>query len=294
MFRVTSILPFTIFSGVLVLSVYTLAESQSRDLLQNAGDDQSAYAEVATTSDEGTSPSLAPAINVPILVYHIVRPRYADDSPAVRSLALTPETFEDELSYLDRAQYHVISFETLEDYFKKGTPLPSKPVIISFDDGWHDQFTYAFPILAAHHERATFFVFTNAIGRRGFMSWDELRVMLGGGMTIGSHSRSHPYLTKVATTSLAAEITGSKTILEEKLRVPITSFAYPFGQYSSAIVKLVQKAGYHSARGDYESGKQTADHLYELSALNAPTTLAYFEQLFPLTGFTRAWKTEKK
>ncbi len=275
---------------VLAVSIITLAnqqQSRTQPLVPSSSEDQSRYAEVATTSGEmpAAMASSTMSINVPILVYHIVRPAYPDDSRAVRALALTPETFDAQMMYLARAGYHVISFAALEDYFKRHIALPEKPVILSFDDGWKDQFTYAFPLLVKNKYPATFFIFTNSIGRHGFISWEDLQIMQSAGMTIGSHSLSHPYLTRVATSTLWGEINDSKRILEQHLGVSVNEFAYPFGNYNPAIIAIVKKAGYRSARGDYESGEQSPDRLYQLSALNAPTTTALFEKKFPITGY---------
>ena len=243
------------------------------------------YAEVSAapqpqrTSIAGTDKQ----INLPILVYHIVRPSYPSDSAAVRALALTPQTFNTEMDWLKTAGYHVVRFSDLEAYVASSTPLPSKPIILSFDDGWGDQFKYAFPILEQYHYPVTFFVFTNAINRHGFLTWRDLHTLIAAGMTIGDHTRSHPYLARITSTStLWSEIDGSKRLLEKKLGVPINEFAYPFGEYNPTILSLVKKAGYKSARGDYYSGPlQSAARLFELSALNAPTTTAQFEKRFP-------------
>ena len=133
--------------------------------------DQASYAEVSTTSTQDMMiiASSSRKINLPILVYHIVRPSYPSDSAAVRALALTPEVFDAEMDYLETAGYHIVQFSDLEHYFDDGKPLPANPIILSFDDGWGDQFTYAFPILQKYHYTATFFVFTNSIGRPGFL-----------------------------------------------------------------------------------------------------------------------------
>lgn len=222
-------------------------------------------------------------VTLPILVYHIVRPRYPNDTAAVKAIAVTPDTFDAELGHLQSAGYHVVGFHALETYFASSTPLPSKPVIISIDDGWEDQYQYAFPLLEKYHDTATFFVFTNAIGRKGFLTWEELHAMLAAGMTIGDHTMSHPYLLKISDPAkLWQEIDGSKLILESHLGIPITEFAYPFGEHNAAIVELVQKAGYLVARGDYWSGfKQSSADLYDLNGMNAPTTTAQFITYFP-------------
>ena len=111
--------------------------------------DQASYAEESTTSAQGMPPVATSTahIDLPVIVYHIVRPRYKNDSAAVRAFELTPETFDAEMDHLKTAGYHVVHFSDLEHYFQNSAPLPSNPVILSFDDGWSDQFTYAFPIL---------------------------------------------------------------------------------------------------------------------------------------------------
>ena len=162
------------------------------------------------------------------------------------------------------------------------TPLPPRPVILSFDDGWSSQYAYAFPILKKYGYPATFFVFTNAIGRKGFLTWDNLREFTAAGMTIGDHTRFHPFLTKITDPAkLWDEIDGSKKVLESRLGVPVNEFAYPFGLYNPGIVSLVKKAGYKSARGDVYRSTQSADHPFELNAMNAPTTLSEFKKKFP-------------
>ena len=287
MFRHIGIHPIlAVFCIINVASIVFLIQARADigGLTGNSSQhDQAFYAEVSTTSEEIAS-HITPTttkIDLPILVYHIVRPSYPNDSEAVKALALTPETFDAQMLYLDKAGYHVVSFSDLENYFQNGKPLPAKPIIISFDDGWSDQFMYAFPILKKYHFTATFFVFTNSIGRRGFLTWDELHELLAAGMTIGSHSRSHPYLTRIDDLSgLWDEIYTSKQILEKNLGVSINEFAYPFGMYNVAIMEMVTKAGYRSGRGDYYSGEQAANRLYELSAMNAPTTMALFEKKF--------------
>ncbi len=258
---------------------------KSKTWAETASVDQPLFAEISTTSTQGlpTAASSTAKLSLPILVYHIVRPSYPSDDAAVRRIAVTPQTFDEEMSYLGNAGYHIVSFNDLEDHFRNGTPLPPHPVILSFDDGWSDQFTYAFPILTAHRYTATFFVFTNAVGGQGFLSWDELKSLVAAGMTIGSHSESHPFLTHVVSTdALWNEIDGSKQILERRLGISVNEFAYPFGAYDPAVITMVQRAGYRSARGDFFSGDQEGDRLYALSAMNAPTTTASFEQRFPI------------
>lgn len=255
--------------------------SNQPNILSN---DQAAYAEISTTSAQtSTHPDqYTDKLNLPILVYHIVRPSYPDDNASVRTIALTPETFDAQMLYLKENGYQVVTFADLEDYYQNKKPLPRSPIILSFDDGWKDQFKYAFPILKKYGYTATFFVFTNSIDHKSFFSLNQLKELLAAGMTIGSHSRTHPYLTQITNQdALWREINDSKTLLEDLLGVRIHEFAYPFGAYNDTIVAMAKKAGYRSARGDYFTGVQSANRLYELSALNAPTTMDLFRKKFP-------------
>ncbi|MDR3571003.1 MAG: polysaccharide deacetylase family protein [Candidatus Pacebacteria bacterium] len=239
--------------------------------------------EPAAAIASGASSTLPQSAVVPIIVYHIVRPSYPSDDAAVRALAVTPETFAAQLAHLQSAGYQTISFDDLERYFRTGAPLPPKPVIISFDDGWGDQFQYAFPVLQQYKDTATFFVFTNSIGHKGFMTWDDLRELAASGMSIGDHTKSHPFLTKIVNPAkLWDEINGSKIILQEQLGIQVTTFAYPFGQYNDAIISTLRAAGFEGARGDYWNGDtQTPDKLYGMSAMNAPTSTEKFIKQYP-------------
>lgn len=254
--------------------------AQASDLTTHFLNSQVFYAEVPSPAQKLTlSTVTTEEVRVPILVYHIVRPSYPTDSREVIALAHTPEVFDAQMQYLADAKYHVISFTALENYFNKGSPLPENPVIISFDDGWGDQFIYAFPILEKHKYTATFFVFTNPIGTRGFMTWDNLRTLRDAGMTIAAHSRSHPYLNKITDPAkLWNEIDGSKKALEKNLGISVHEFAYPFGQYNATTTAMVRQDGYASARGDYlrKNVLQSAELLYELNAFNVPTTITLF------------------
>lgn len=271
---------FVAFGATLLFSAPLLLEAH-HDALAASDEyqDESAFAEVSTTSPAFATTTRE--FDLPILVYHIVRPSYPSDSKAVKELAVTPELFDAQLSYLGQRGYTVVRYSDLEAHVAAGTPLPPKPIIISFDDGWRDQYEYAFPILKKHNYPATFFVFTNKIDKKDFLTWDELREMLDSGMTIAAHTRSHPYLTHIRDeAALWDEIYGSKITLERHLGVPVHEFAYPFGQFNATTTELVKRAGFKSARGDFYTGMQSADRLFELSAMNAPTTLAAFTRAF--------------
>jgi len=186
------------------------------------------------------------------------------------------------MQYLRDNGYHVVSFDSLENFLERGAELPARSVIISFDDGWESQYLLAAPILEKYQFTATFFVIANYVGYRGFLSADELRAMTRRGVSIGSHSCSHPHLERITDAQhLWAEIYGSKAALESELGVPVTEFSYPYGSYNAAAVNMVMLAGYKAARAANFGSLHSANEIYRLSAITAPVDLTTFAKSFP-------------
>jgi peptidoglycan/xylan/chitin deacetylase (PgdA/CDA1 family) len=215
---------------------------------------------------------------VPILVYHHLNQSISEgSSSALRRLTVTTEIFAQQMQYLQDNGYHVITFSDLADYFDKGRELPTLPVIISFDDGWETQFEYALPSLEKYHYPATFFVITNYIGRPGFISWPQLQTLLTEGMRIGSHSRSHPLLTKIKNSAkLWDQIFNSKTILETQLEASVEEFAYPYGSYNTKAATAVKQAGYRAGRGCCSGIAHTSGDVFSLKAVMVPNDMEKF------------------
>jgi peptidoglycan/xylan/chitin deacetylase (PgdA/CDA1 family) len=214
---------------------------------------------------------------VPILVYHHLSQSASEGSPGVRRLTVTAEVFAQQMQYLQDNGYHVITFSDLADYFDHGRELPTLPVIISFDDGWENQFEYALPSLEKYHYPATFFVVTNYIGHPGFISWPQLQTLLTDGMRIGSHSRSHPRLNKIKdSTKLWDQIYNSKSILETALETPVEEFAYPYGLYNAKTAAAVKLAGYKAGRGCCSGIAHTSGDVFTLKAVMVPNDMENF------------------
>jgi peptidoglycan/xylan/chitin deacetylase (PgdA/CDA1 family) len=215
---------------------------------------------------------------VPILVYHHIR-LTADGSRGLRRMTVTAEVFGQQMKFLQDSGYHVISFSDVADYLEQGRELPTLPVIISFDDGWVTQYENALPFLSQYHFPATFFVVTDYIGHRGFFSWAQLQTLLADGMKIGSHSRSHPRLTKIADPALLwDQIYNSKVVLESQLEVPVAEFAYPYGLYNTSATEMVKAAGYRLGRGCCSGVAHTSTDVFALRAIMVPNDLTKFQK----------------
>lgn len=203
------------------------------------------------------------AIDIPILVYHHVVPDHAQGV-----LYVTPDGFERQLRYLRDNFYQSVSFTDLADCLEYGAPLPERPVILSFDDGWENQFQYGFPLLQKYGFSGTFFVVSGYIDHQNFMTTDQLRTMMDAGMTIGCHSRTHPTLSSLGSAArLKDEVAGSKAWLEDHFGIAIDTFAYPYGAYSSAVIAAVKAAGFRTARTVDTATHASADNLALLPAV---------------------------
>jgi peptidoglycan/xylan/chitin deacetylase (PgdA/CDA1 family) len=259
-----------------------------------------------TPSASEAEPSTASAINshqpavqekrkakVPILVYHHVSQSDPEGSSALRRLTVTADVFAQQMQYLQDNGYHVITFAELADYFEHGKELPTLPVIISFDDGWETQFEYALPSLEKYHYPATFFVVTNYIGRRGFISWAQLQTLLTDGMRIGSHTRSHARLTRIKDPErLWDQIYNSKAILESQLEASVEEFAYPYGSYNARAAAAVKQAGYRVGRGCCSGIAHTSSDVFTLKAVMVPNDMEKFAEYIGAGG-VRTARTER-
>jgi peptidoglycan/xylan/chitin deacetylase (PgdA/CDA1 family) len=225
----------------------------------------------------GPSAGAARSVVLPILVYHHVRPG------STSTLFVSPEVFDEELKYLQYYGFHTISFTDLADYLEKGKPLPPNPAIISLDDGWENQFEYGFPILQKYHDTATFYVVTDYLDHENFMTTEQLKTMVAAGMTIGCHTRSHPYLTSVGQQRAWDEIAGAKAILEAD-GFNIDTFAYPYGAYNARVVDMVQEAGFRTARTVDAGTRATANNLEKLPGMTFQTFINSYISPVTLTS----------
>jgi peptidoglycan/xylan/chitin deacetylase (PgdA/CDA1 family) len=212
---------------------------------------------------EGTGTAI-----VPILIYHSIRPYISSDTIAARRYIATPETLEHELAYMRDGGYASVTFDDLVDHITKNNPLPPRPVILSFDDDWESQYTYGLPLLKKYGFTATFYIWVAVVGKKHHMTWEQITALRDAGMQIGCHSITHPYLTREQKdANLRQEILGAKQIIEAHVGVPVTTFAYPFGQYDERVVAMVKEAGFTSARSTWPGVVHSQEGLFSLSGL---------------------------
>jgi len=192
-----------------------------------------------------TSPS--PTISVPILMYHYIRvnPDPADHLGA--GLSVTPDDFRSQMDWLAESGWHTVHLAQVHAYFARGEPLPPRPIVLSFDDGYADFYSTALPILRAHGFSAVAYLVPGFLDTPGYLTRDQVRSLEGSGVEVGSHSLTHPDLTTVHGARLAQEVADSGRQLTELVGHPVLDFCYPSGRWNQEVVDQVQAAGYLTA-----------------------------------------------
>ncbi len=204
-----------------------------------------------------------PAAGVPILVYHKV-------GDTAEAYSVPPVDFERQMRYLADEGYTAVTLAALVDHMTAGKPLPPKPVVITLDDGYADNYTAALPILKKYGLRATVFVVTDFLDERPYLTWDEVKALRAAGIEIGSHTLHHRDLTTLPPDERARDLQLSKEGLEWRLDAPVQFLAYPFGSYDAATEAALKKAGYRAAVGTAVGLNRPGDDVYALKRINIP------------------------
>ena len=178
---------------------------------------------------------------VPVLNYHQVEQKNGNP------LTLWPDQFEAQMAYLADEGYTTITIDEMMDALEHGTPLPEKPVIITFDDGYADNYEYAYPILKKYGFKATIFLiydFTNAYPN--YLTWEQIDEMKQSGLIrFESHTMTHANLAELdSADELRHEIADSHDLLSEKIGYDMHYIAYPGGRVNPEIEEITRAAGY--------------------------------------------------
>ena len=180
-------------------------------------------------------------LRVPILMYHYVStPPPGADQYRV-NLSIEPDMFRQHLQYLKDNGYTTISLYDLDAALAEGTPLPDKPVILTFDDGYSDHYVTAFPLLREFGMTATFFIITDTAdhGSANYMSWAQMDEMAAAGMSIESHTKTHAELRGRTYDFLVYEILGSLESVRAHTIEKGQMFCYPVGRYDDLTLSVL-------------------------------------------------------
>jgi peptidoglycan/xylan/chitin deacetylase (PgdA/CDA1 family) len=217
------------------------------------------------------------AVVVPILVYHSVAPTHPGQSKEQRLLDVDTATFRQQMYYLVANKYNVVPLGAVVDALQGKGSVPPHSVAITFDDGWLSQFDNALPILEQLHFPATFFIITHQVGLgTAYMKLGDLKALQREGMTIASHTQTHPDLSKVSAAQLRDEVVGSRQDLQKMLGVTTDLIAYPYGCWNDRVAAVVKSAGYRAARALGGGISNTSATEYSLHSVLATDDMAAF------------------
>ncbi|MEW6088056.1 MAG: polysaccharide deacetylase family protein [bacterium] len=215
-----------------------------------------------------------PDKGIPVLMYHMV----SREKPGskINKLRVPPDKFAKQMQFLREKGYKSISSSDLINYFETGKINIDKPVLITFDDGYQDNYINAFPILKEFGCKAIFFIVTDFISEESLwniedkerlLNWEEIKEMIKEGMEFGSHTISHPLLVNYPREKLFNEIGFSKRNLEKVLNTEIKCFSYPFGKFDEETKKVVQKCDYKAAFSTKMGKVDLNSDIYSLSRI---------------------------
>lgn len=221
-----------------------------------------------TSSDDSANWSVYP--EVPILMYHYIRdPKALPEWDSVgRNLSVSPKNLDKQISELLTLGYEIVTLDQL-----LSERSAKKRAVLTFDDGYADFYSNAYPVLKKYNVKATIFVIINRIDVAGYLSASQIQELSAGGIEIGSHSVNHPNLTNTSLANVNKQLSESKDELESIIAKPVMSFCYPSGKYNEETIEAVDDNNYYLATTtDYRVADITEDNPLALPRLRIKNT----------------------
>lgn len=215
-------------------------------------------------------------VRVPILMYHSI----SDDDPN-NSLLVPLDMFEEQIKWLEDNGFTSILLDDLMEAMCTGN-IPKRPVVITFDDGYVDNYTDAYQILKRHRMKATFFIITNNVDKdSSYMSSDMLKEMKSTGMAIENHTSNHLELDKLSKEDQISSIKDGQDFLKNVIGSDGKFLCYPVGRYDRNTIETVEELGVQAAVTTEAGISSISDGLYELKRVRiSPMSLDSFSQIF--------------
>ncbi|MFF3583745.1 polysaccharide deacetylase family protein [Streptomyces mirabilis] len=223
---------------------------------------------------------------VPILMYHSIA---AAPNDATRELSVGPEAFAEQMALLGDQGFTPVDTAALAARWRSGKPLPERPVLITFDDGYEGVHRHGLPVLAKHGFAATLFVSTGWIkgtydtggGLDAMLSWAQVRELAAEQVEIGGHSHTHPQLDQLSDDALRFEVLRCKEIIADELGSRPASFAYPYGYSSRRVRQVVRETGFAQslAVGNGLARRRQGPYALQRVTVRRSTGIEEFERL---------------
>jgi peptidoglycan/xylan/chitin deacetylase (PgdA/CDA1 family) len=218
------------------------AQSNSKRTSANTGSARGFGSQHANSLPAGVAP--APReVSAPILMYHVINPPPA--GAPFPGLYVPTSEFAEQMQALARAGFHAVTLEQLNSHWRAGSPLPSKPVVITFDNGYQSQYTNALPVLQRLDWSGVENIqLTGLPPSQGGLSQAQVQSLLSAGWELNTQGISHADLITLNATQLREQIATSRQTLQRRYHVPVRWFCYPSGHYNATVIAAVREAGY--------------------------------------------------
>jgi peptidoglycan/xylan/chitin deacetylase (PgdA/CDA1 family) len=197
---------------------------------------------------------------VPILEYHVLGA--PPEGAPYPELYVGRTDFEKEMDWLEEHEYEAVTLEQVQEAWYHSGKLPPKPVVISFDDGYRPQYTFALPTLRKHGWAGVL----NLKAEGSELYESNVKKMIAAGWELAAHTIHHLDLTELGPEELEEEVGESRKILQEEFKVPVNNFCYPAGKFDETVIEAVEAAGYTGATTEIP-GFAERDKPYELARL---------------------------
>jgi peptidoglycan/xylan/chitin deacetylase (PgdA/CDA1 family) len=209
---------------------------------------------------------VARQVRVPILMYHRIEDPPPDADSLRRDLAVRPANFEAQLRYLKQEGYESITLNDLALHLTVGKPLPPRPIILTFDDGYADFYRHAFPLLQRFGFGGTVFLVSAPIDAHNpdFLSWPEVEEMHQAGIKFEPHSYDHPDMRNRGFQFLVFQILAPKEAIEARTGETCRFFAYPSGRYDQFVIDVLRSAHFWGGVLTEQGATHTTDDLFTL------------------------------
>jgi peptidoglycan/xylan/chitin deacetylase (PgdA/CDA1 family) len=204
-------------------------------------------------------------LNVPVLLYHHIEPIAQAQKEGHAQLTVDSNYFDQQMAYLAKNGYHAISSDELADALIRHQALPAKSIVVTIDDGYEDNYTYAFQILKKYNITGNFAIPSGLIENKGYMTWSQLKeIASNSNMHIYNHTWSHAALGGASKDKIEYEIITANKQFESNLGKHINIFYYPYGSFSPLAIDVLKEQGFIAAFSTIGGRMQCESYIYVL------------------------------
>lgn len=204
-------------------------------------------------------------LNVPVLLYHHIAPPAIAQQSGYASLNVDSDLFDQQMAYLSTNGYRSLSGDELVDALTHHNVLPAKSILVTFDDGYEDNYGYAFQILKKYNIAGNFMIATGLLENKGYMTWNNLKEMAGNPlMHIYNHTWSHASLGGAAKDKIEYEIITANSQLESNLGKHVSIFTYPYGSFNALVISVLKEHAFTAAFTTTNGTMQCESYIFAL------------------------------